>query len=279
MVLLVKADARHIPLPDNSVQCCVTSPPYWGLRKYSGEQELVWGGGSNCQHEWGEKLISKANDSNRGTMEWATGGDPGAKVLGERVCQGQFCSCGAWRGAYGLEPTVEMYVEHTVQILREIRRVLRKDGVCFWNIGDSYAGGHVSYSNKRWQHGAGPNVEEHRWLGQFDNLKPKDLCLIPFRVALAAQASGWWVRADIVWSKPNPMPESVTDRPTRSHEYILMLTKSADYYWDADAVREPYNPDSIDRYKYSLDGTAPTSRQPGGGGYRATETGSGHPAA
>lgn len=85
-----------VELPDNSIQCVVTSPPYWGLRKYSGEQELIWGGDKDCQHEWGSELISKANDNNRGTMEWTTGGNPAAKVLGEKVSQGNFCQlCGA----------------------------------------------------------------------------------------------------------------------------------------------------------------------------------------
>ena len=93
--------------------------------------------------------------------------------------------CGAWRGAFGLEPTVEMYVQHTVEILREVRRVLRTDGVCFWNVGDS--------------------------------MREKQLCLIPDRVRIAAQADGWWVRSKIIWVKPNPMPESVRDRPTDAY--------------------------------------------------------------
>ena len=141
-----------------------------------------------------------------------------------------------------------MYIEHTIEILREIRRVLRHDGVVFWNIGDSYAG---SWGNSGARNGKQrpQNVKKFDRPG-YDNhterpassypqgtLKPKDLCLIPFRVAIAAQEDGWWVRSVIIWSKPNPMPESVTDRPTESHEYILMMTKSAKYYWDADAVR------------------------------------------
>jgi len=117
--------------------------------------------------------------------------------------------CGAWRGAFGLEPTVEMYVQHTVEILREVRRVLRTDGVCFWNVGDS--------------------------------MREKQLCLIPDRVRIAAQADGWWVRSKIIWVKPNPMPESVRDRPTDAYEDILMLTKSDRYCWDQHATMEPTN--------------------------------------
>ncbi len=231
-------------LADECVQSVVTSPPYWGLRKYSGSQDLIWGD-NHCGHEWGEdikKMVNPQQDNSGGMANpIGRGSQSFTQGTAGELKLGNFCSlCGAWKGAYGLEPTPEMYIQHTIEILREIRRVLRKDGVVFWNIGDSYAGGHVSYSNKRWQHGAGPNNEQHRWLGQGDpDLKPKDLCLIPFRVAIAAQEDGWWVRSIIIWSKPNPMPESVTDRPTESHEYILMLTKSAKYYWEADAVREP----------------------------------------
>lgn len=225
-------------LKDNSIQCVVTSPPYWGLRKYAGEQDLIWGGDKECRHEWGEQIISKPNDSNRGTMEWSTGGNPAAKVEGQKVDQGQYCKvCGAWRGGYGLEPTPELYVQHSVEILREIKRVLRPDGVCFWNCGDSYFSqpGNGRGGGEKLDGGI-PHYSSSRREG---NLKPKDLCLIPFRVAIAAQSDGWWVRSDIIWLKNNPMPESVRDRPTESHEHILMLTKSATYYWDQEAVREP----------------------------------------
>ena len=137
-----------------------------------------------------------------------------------------------------------MYVQHTIEILREIRRVLRSDGVVFWDIGDSYAsspkGNKEPSGLQSKNYGIGVDVPMKRNVNWRDcNLKPKDLCLIPFRVAIAAQEDGWWVRSVIIWNKTNPMPESVRDRPTESHEYILMLTKSARYYWDAEAVREP----------------------------------------
>ena len=254
MIAILKADARKIPLADESVQMVCTSPPYWGLRRYSGNQELVWGGREDCEHEWvNERLAAYGS---KGHWQSAFGGATGKNRYGygntdaarqqkdATTVRGSCLKCGAWRGAYGLEPTVEMYVQHTVEILREIRRVLRNDGVVFWNIGDSYA------ASNRGSGGHSPKQDSNRgsWTpGNHRNeisngLKPKDLCLIPFRVALAAQADGWWVRSDIIWAKPNPMPESVTDRPTRSHEYILMLTKSATYYWDQDAVREPLSP-------------------------------------
>ncbi|MFC1924264.1 DNA-methyltransferase [Chloroflexota bacterium] len=172
-------------LPEGIAQMVCTSPPYWGLRKYDGEQEI---------EDWG---------------------------------------C-----AFGLEPTPEMYVEHTVEFLRAIRRVLRNDGVVFWNVGDSYNGASANQSGNHGYKDGRSNRDKRFSVGGVMGLKPKDLCLIPFRVAIAAQQDNWWIRSIIIWSKPNPMPESVKDRPTESHEYIIMMTKSKNYHWDMDAVRE-----------------------------------------
>ena len=116
----------------------------------------------------------------------------------------------------GAENTPDEYVDGLVDVFREIRRVLKKDGTVWLNLGDSYP------------------------TGKIEGLKPKDLAGIPWRVAFALQEDGWWLRSDIIWHKPNPMPESVTDRPTKSHEYIFLLTKNPRYYYDADAVREPH---------------------------------------
>ncbi len=235
-------------LLDESVQMVVTSPPYWGLRKYAGLPDLVWGGDDHHEHEWGVSVPSggyRSSDSNPGKLQ-------SAATCERTQILNQFCSlCGAWKGSYGLEPTPEMYVQHTIEILKEIRRVLRKDGCVFWNIGDSYTTGMFSHQYIRknpqvpndW---AGTNIGHSQakhgaaivHVRDPIDLKPKDLCLIPFRVALAAQQDGWWVRSVIIWSKNNPMPESVTDRPTESHEYILLLTKNSRYYWDAEDVRE-----------------------------------------
>jgi DNA modification methylase len=259
---IIQADARRIPLADESVQCCVTSPPYWGLRKYAGEQELVWPNAQgDCEHDFkGNGETKRRPDRCSGDADGQHGvfvdsvrrGEQGSKaVRGQTVQHGGTCwHCGAWRGAYGLEPTIEMYVEHTVQILREIRRVLRKDGVCFFNLGDSYAsGGNGGHQKGDLFHGHEPREGEIRgYRAPPPGLKPKDLCLIPARVALAAQADGWWVRSMIIWAKPNPMPESVTDRPTDAYEHIIMLTKSERYYWDAEAVKEPQAAGTFKRY-------------------------------
>ena len=163
-------------LPDESVKCCVTSPPYWGLRDYGVAGQL------------------------------------------------------------GLESTPEEYVEKLVEIFREGRRVLRDDGTVWLNLGDSYAGagqggGGNRKGNEHGQHDA--------MVGTSRGLKPKDLVGIPWRVAFALQADGWYLRQDIIWHKPNPMPESVTDRCTKSHEYIFLLSKSARYYYDNEAIKEP----------------------------------------
>jgi DNA modification methylase len=153
------------------------------------------------------------------------------------------CSrCHAWYGTLGLEPTPELYVQHLVAIFREIRRVLRPDGTTWLNLGDSYANighpkgnpgnGKAAYASQEGIH--------MRWeKGRGTDLKHKDIVGIPWMVAFALRADGWHLRSDVIWHKPNPMPESVTDRPTKAHEYVFLLTKSGKYFYDHDAIREP----------------------------------------
>lgn len=151
----------------------------------------------------------------------------------------------------GLEATPEAFVGHLVLVFREVRRVLRDDGTLWLNIGDSMAGSGGAHASHHSNPGISQSAKRQQTYGKHTyhdvrplqdglpaGLKAKDLCMIPSRLALALQADGWWLRSDIIWEKPNPMPESVTDRPTKSHEYIFLLTKSAHYYFDADAVRE-----------------------------------------
>jgi DNA modification methylase len=181
-------------LPDASVHCCVTSPPYWGLRDYG--------------HD----------------------------------------------GQIGLESTPKAYVARMVEVFREVRRVLRDDGTCWVNLGDSYCGGggyapdapcnvaRQSGDKAAWGKLApmsSAQASSRKGLARVpDGLKAKDLVGIPWRVAFALQADGWWLRQDIIWHKPNPMPESVRDRCTKAHEYVFLLTKSERYYYDAEAVSE-----------------------------------------
>ena len=166
-------------LPDNSVHCCVTSPPYWGLRDYGGEESMI-----------------------------------------------------------GLEPTFEGHLENIVSVFREVRRVLRDDGTLWLNYGDAYSSG-----NRKDSPGdsiGGPFAEargskERRKMGE--GIKPKDLMLMPAQVALALRDDGWFLRSEIVWHKPNPMPESVKDRPTSAHEKVFLFTKQEFYFYDAEAVK------------------------------------------
>ena len=147
----------------------------------------------------------------------------------------------------GLEPTVSEYVAKMVQVFREVRRVLRDDGTCWLNLGDSY---NSSPSNQQSGSAHRPyhdNNGTERINRKVDGLKPKDLIGIPWRVAFALQADGWYLRSDIIWHKPNPMPESVTDRPTKSHEYLFLLSKSERYYYDSEAIKEPSITDDMRR--------------------------------
>ena len=184
--MLINGNALHIPLADKSVQCCVTSPPYWGLRDYGEPDQL------------------------------------------------------------GLEQTPEEYVENMVAVFREVWRVLRDDGTLWLNLGDSY-------SATRWSNTPSTTGISREYSDivseRITNLPPKNLVGIPWRVAFALQADGWYLRNDIIWHKPNPMPESVTDRCTKSHEYIFLLTKSAKYYYDNEAIKEPAEQGSLERMR------------------------------
>ena len=219
-------------LPESSVQCCVTSPPYWGLRDYG---TAKWeGGNADCDHQ-GKPMRTKAqinaNCSDGRDVKNAT-----AKQFYKNICG----KCGATRidNQFGLEETPVAYVENMVAVFREVRRVLRDDGTLWLNLGDSYSGVAGSSINKERSKTINfATLPKRKDLE--GGLKHKDLAGIPWRVAFALQADGWWLRQDIIWHKPNPMPESVTDRCTKAHEYIFLLTKSARYYYDNEAVKEP----------------------------------------
>jgi DNA modification methylase len=245
-------------MPADSVHCCVTSPPYWGLRDY-GTPPQIWGGDPECRHRWGAEGKSGQRLRN------GEGSDTAKQAVAVTLhpSTGAFCQrCGAWRGSLGLEPTYQLYVDHLVEVLREVRRVLRPDGTLWLNLGDCYATGGgkakkagggkqgAAWAGKgpsgyRGAHGADPKAPAADLAGFQPNrmpqpgLKPKDLVGIPWRVAFALQDEGWWLRRDHIWSKPNPMPESVRDRCTSAHEYLFHLTKSARYYYDGEAIKEP----------------------------------------
>jgi DNA modification methylase len=221
-VRILQGDCRDVlaRLPDASVNCCVTSPPYFGLRDYGVE------------------------------------------------------------GQMGLEPTPDEFVAGMVAVFREVRRVLRDDGTLWLNIGDSYAGswGAQSRGNETGERSstiqggsmlsarqikAHPKVTQTGSLKNTPGAKAKDLIGIPWMLAFALRADGWYLRQDIIWSKPNPMPESVRDRCTKAHEYIFLLSKGPRYYYDAAAIAEPLESSSIARLSQNLDAQEGSSRVPG----------------
>lgn len=243
-------------LPDDSVHCCVTSPPYYGLRSYNTESQ-VWGGDPACEHEWGEDQVKTGGGGHIAErVKWQhTGTGPSGHPI---VAAGTFCHCGAWCGDLGLEPTVELYLAHMVEVFRAARRVLRSDGTLWLNIGDSYAGSwgaqshRVSDSDDPSWHSSQiknhPKRASNTGSIRDAGLKPKDLMMIPAQLALALRADGWWLRSEIVWAKRAPMPESVTDRPTCAHEKVFLLSKSARYFYDAEVVKEEARPETAERY-------------------------------
>ncbi len=143
-------------------------------------------------------------------------------------------------GQLGLEPTIDAYIANMARVFADVRRVLRDDGTLWLNMGDAYAQGATGATHNRDGDGGGlTSWKGERGATMGNGLKPKDLIGQPWRLAFALQADGWYLRSDIIWAKPNPMPESVTDRPTKSHEYLFLLSKRERYYYDADAIREP----------------------------------------
>lgn len=234
-----------------SVHCVVTSPPYWGLRDY-GLPPSVWGGDAECEHEWDKTVVPPKHSDDGKTGSTLVGSTTRQEQAQRSSSEYTFCRlCGAWRGCLGLEPTPDLYVEHLVSVFRAVRRVMRDNATLWLNLGDSYAGAGDRPAGKGNERG---QQKKHKTPDAEIGLKPKDLVGIPWRVAFALQADGWWLRSDIIWHKPNCMPESVRDRPTKAHEYIFLLSKSARYWYDADAVREPYHENSKKRYDYAFDG-------------------------
>ncbi len=168
-------------------------------------------------------------------------------------------------GQLGLEKTPDEYVANMVAVFREVRRVLRKDGTLWLNLGDSYAqGGSGGCSSASTLTGGGGRYREGSKLENMAakstarkapaGLKSKDLVGIPWMVAFALRADGWYLRSDIIWHKPNPMPESIKDRPTKSHEYIFLLAKSGTYFYDSDAIKDPAKPESAAKYRHAFGG-------------------------
>lgn len=261
-ILIGDVRERLRELPDESVHCVVTSPPYWGLRDYG---TATWvGGQADCDHRSPTMREGRNEDRARLAGSAATNHDQLINMAKAGVCG----KCGARRVdlQLGLEPTVADHIEAMVGVFREVRRVLRKDGTLWLNYGDCYA----TSPNGR-------SAAETKAAGNDDRtfrdkpfstiggvLKAKDLCMIPNRLAIALQEDGWWVRSEIIWHKPNPMPESIKDRPATSHEKVWLLAKSERYFYDADAVREPMAAASISRLSQDVENQAGSDRANGG---------------
>jgi DNA modification methylase len=263
-------------MASESVQMWATSPPYWGLRDY-GVEPSIWGGDPNCEHQWGRSVRLPAQtggDQSSGLASYNNGLSQErieAKIQAQsrNAAVSSFCTkCDAWRGALGLEPDPELYVRNMVLIFTEARRVLRKDGTLWLNLGDSYASGGNGSSNtgtcKQFSsrgfaglRSLGPKTAPH-------GLKPKDLVGIPWMVAFALRASGWYLRARIPWIKRNCMPESTDDRPSTAIEDVFLLSKSEEYFYDAEAVAMPASPATNARLSQNVEMQIGSARANGG---------------
>jgi DNA modification methylase len=218
-------------IPEKSINTCVTSPPYWGLRDYgTGEWQ---GGDPDCPHMRTTKISKDTSTGHKAMFEQGN-------VVGDAIYKKKCPECGAVRkdNQLGLEETPEKFVENLVNVFREVKRVLRDDGTVWLNLGDSYCGTGHKGDHIDPKHKDARTGQKVALNNKVQGLKSKDLVGIPWRVAFALQADGWYLRQDIIWHKPNPMPESVTDRCTKSHEYIFLLSKNAKYYYDNEAIKE-----------------------------------------
>ena len=291
-------------IPDESVDCVVSSPPYYGLRDYSAvatysagsvdevmetanidlqshrgrvpdhqkdryyltdplfddkkkrwhvslkyDVSEIWGGNPECEHGWGE-VIPRQHEGggNNGVPEEWQRPSRESHVGGN---SGMFCNkCNAWKGQIGLEPTYELYTQHLILVMKELKRVLKKTGTLFWNMGDSYAssGGpsrHFGYSDPKWDKARNGSFEEPTAYDQ--GIEPKSLMMIPERFAMAMIDDGWILRNKLAWFKRNAMPSSVSDRFSNKWEYVFFFTKSQKYYFDLDSIRKPLAESSIKR--------------------------------
>jgi len=221
-------------LPSESIDCVITSPPYWGLRSYStnGQVWLSPNGDSDCEHVWGDELPKRGNSNFDSWDKYQTYGHNGGPMgagkgwAGKDGTHGAYCQlCNAWRGELGLEPNFQLYIEHLQTIFDEVYRVLKKTGTCWVDIGDTYA-----------SNGNG-------------SVPTKSLCNIPHRFAISMTDSGWIQRNTIIWHKPSCMPSSAKDRFTVDFEYVFLFSKNKKYYFEQQF--EAQTEGSLERGKYA----------------------------
>lgn len=262
MIDLRIGDSRQLikELDDKSIDCVVTSPPYWGLRDYKTEP-IIFDGMPDCEHDWinhhqpprfGKNLPDNMPSigSNKSLQE---------TCLVNGGYDSDICSlCGAWRGQLGLEPTPELFIKHLLDFFDDVKLKLKDTGNCFVNLGDSYAGSGVNDGTKN--AGMSNAAKRNDVKGtsrpntKVPGLKPKCLCMIPQRFAWGMIEHNWILRNEIIWSKPNHMPESVTDRLTKAHEVIYHFVQQGKYYYDLDAIREPIKDTTHKRYERGWNG-------------------------
>ncbi len=248
--------------PAGSVDLVVTSPPYWGLRDYGEETVKVWGGDPECEHEW-VKSKSSLRERHHGEGSktffkdcWSPEASLKRHIATNKLTKtdpkSNFCAkCGAWRGGLGLEPHPQLFIDHLVEIFREVKRVLKPSGTFWLNLGDTYFGGASSKAQGKHErlgsslvirkNGVNRAGTESNWL------QPKQKLMIPARVAIALQHDGWILRNDIIWHKPNAMPSSVKDRLTCVYDHVFLFVKQRHYYFDLDAIRKPHSASTIQR--------------------------------
>ena len=228
-------------LDDESVDCIVTSPPYWALRDYQSGHN-IWDGDKDCEHEWESSIKSKKQTPQRDVSGGFSGKDKGTRgeqsynsgiVINE---ESAFCSrCGAWRGSLGLEPTFELYIKHLCDIFDEAQRTLKKTGTCWVNIGDTYGGSGNSSSHKKDTKNLGYTTSDMgASKGNCNATRGMEKCLlqIPHRFAIEMCNRGWKLRNTIIWHKNNCMPSSVNDRFTVDFEYVFFFVKSRRYHFE-----------------------------------------------
>lgn len=225
-------------IPDNSIDCVVTSPPYWALRDYGSDVETVWDGNEACEHEWGGET---------GRIQRAGSTGVGAKQE-MNSSLGNFCTkCNAWKGQLGLEPTFDLYIKHLCDIFDEIKRVLKKTGTCWVNLGDTYytksGSGFLNNNLGSTSHTLKTGISKANEIRGGNELPSKSLCLIPFRFAIEMCNRGWTLRNTIIWHKPNCMPSSAKDRFTVDFEYVFFFVKNKKYYFETqyEAYAKPMN--------------------------------------
>lgn len=235
-------------IPKATFHAILTSPPYFGLRTY-GTAGQIWGGDPAHPHDWSltPPRRGKWGKFAGGTIRGADGSKATDAAVACDAGTGEICSCGAWRGELGAEPEPELYVAHVGEIADELYRVLRPDGAFWLNIGDTWNAASPVRVNagKKWQRADEPGYTPFSaQLTRPARTRPggaklKDLFGVPWLLAFELRRRGWYVRSEVIWAKPNPMPESVRDRPTNSHEHLFLLTKRRRYWYDAEEVAEP----------------------------------------